>query len=373
MWSPDETDVMVASDELNQRQADAQEPSSTQAGGASSGPTTSILEAVAWHIVSPRSVESVGFLREIDEIKRRASQWDQTSFEGCPYEGFLDKAKRHAKWQMDAVTALQEDLSQALEQFKKVTQSALSGQEKAIGDIRSVTEHLQAADHTGDINLLREVVRTEIASAVQAIEKHKTAQEKLKTMFVESVTALESKLDAVNQYGNKDYLTECASRVALDFYLLAVCRKAAIVSSPHSLAMFDLDDFKSINDTCGHPVGDRVLSKFVEVLKSHLPEGHFLARYGGDEFVAVAKVEVNSMAACCDKAIDAFGLESASIPGIEGLATKTLRASCGVTEIRISDTPEDLVMRADQALLLAKGKGKGQVVMRSVSNRRRAA
>ncbi len=54
-----------------------------------------------------------------------------------------------------------------------------------------------------------------------------------------------------------------------------------------TVAMMDIDDFKRINDTYGHPKGDEILRKFAHTIKSHIREADCVGRYGGEEFIAV--------------------------------------------------------------------------------------
>jgi len=69
-------------------------------------------------------------------------------------------------------------------------------------------------------------------------------------------------------------------------------------TSPFALAVFDIDDFKHVNDTWGHPVGDIVLKEMASVIKNHLRTSDFFARIGGEEFALildVGEIASNSM------------------------------------------------------------------------------
>ncbi|MPZ80541.1 MAG: diguanylate cyclase [Actinophytocola sp.] len=84
----------------------------------------------------------------------------------------------------------------------------------------------------------------------------------------------------------RDALTASYNRRYLDQRLLeVVAEQRGGASDGLAVALVDLDWFKSVNDTFGHLVGDRVLQQVVELLQVELPEGGFCARYGGEEFV----------------------------------------------------------------------------------------
>jgi diguanylate cyclase (GGDEF)-like protein len=90
------------------------------------------------------------------------------------------------------------------------------------------------------------------------------------------------------EQSRRDSLTETYNRRYLDERLVALVREPGGVGAAGiAVALLDVDHFKRINDTYGHPFGDRVLQRLVAVIESCLPEGTFCARYGGEEFAIV--------------------------------------------------------------------------------------
>lgn len=84
-----------------------------------------------------------------------------------------------------------------------------------------------------------------------------------------------------------DQLTGIANRRQHDIYSILKWNEAIRLKVPFSVCMFDIDHFKSYNDTFGHPAGDKVIAKVAKVISSHLQRStDFVARYGGEEFVA---------------------------------------------------------------------------------------
>jgi diguanylate cyclase (GGDEF)-like protein len=137
---------------------------------------------------------------------------------------------------------------------------------------------------------------------------------------------------------------------------------AQTAGSGFSVAMIDLDRFKSVNDTYGHTAGDRLLEQIGARLSRIVTPELFIARLGGDEFGAILK------GAPDDDAIRAFGaqvqalLEPAFIIGIDGLAT--IGCSIGVaTYPRTGQTAEELFERADYALYDGKQHRKGETIL----------
>lgn len=136
------------------------------------------------------------------------------------------------------------------------------------------------------------------------------------------------------------------------------CDKAGL---PLSLIVADLDYFKKINDTCGHPAGDTVLVKVASRLRSCIRPQEALGRYGGEEFLIVLPGSSHLTAmAVAERMRHAIAAQ----PEIIGSTTLNLTISAGVasTDLFPSATTEELISRADVALYAAKDAGRNCVV-----------
>lgn len=123
-----------------------------------------------------------------------------------------------------------------------------------------------------------------------------------------------------------------------------------------TIILMDLDHFKKINDTLGHPVGDSVLKEAARIAEGMLRESDILARYGGEEFMAVlphASMEDGRMVADRIRA----KVEAQSFAGLPWTQT----ASFGVAQLLYDENLESLVSRADEALYRAKNLGRNRV------------
>ncbi|MGO4526486.1 diguanylate cyclase [Microvirga sp. 2MCAF35] len=123
-----------------------------------------------------------------------------------------------------------------------------------------------------------------------------------------------------------------------------------------SCMLFDLDNFKAINDRHGHDTGDRILTIFGEVLARHLPQGTF-GRLGGEEFGAILPLDSREAALLADRVRHAFSAAGADTLG--DLARVTVSVGC------ITGTGIDagtLLRRADAALYQAKRGGRNIVI-----------
>ncbi len=160
-----------------------------------------------------------------------------------------------------------------------------------------------------------------------------------------------------------DALTGLGNRRAFDQALRQEVARAQRQYTELSLVLFDIDHFKRVNDTLGHPAGDEVLAEFARRLRSVARVSDRAFRHGGEEF-AVLLGDTDSDGAS--------GLAARVLMAVAGssfvAAQRPVRLTCsaGVTELAASDvSPEALLRRADRALYEAKSSGRNRVIVAS--------
>jgi diguanylate cyclase (GGDEF)-like protein/PAS domain S-box-containing protein len=132
-------------------------------------------------------------------------------------------------------------------------------------------------------------------------------------------------------------------------------------TDPVAVLFLDLDDFKGVNDSFGHPVGDELLIAVAERIRSAIRPGDTVARFGGDEFAVL--VESGTMPEAAQMV--ATRITEALSPTFRVLTNDVaVRASIGIAVgQRPQETPDDLLRDADLAMYLAKRNGKGRFEM----------
>lgn len=164
-------------------------------------------------------------------------------------------------------------------------------------------------------------------------------------------------LQLVEQDAATDALTGQPNRRSLDLLMTRQVALAGRNAQPFSLLMLDIDHFKQINDLHGHGVGDAALRAFASRVREHLREGDVCARYGGEEFVVVlpetalpAAREIAERLRCAvaDGALLTAPLLSVTV-------------SIGAAEFSPGLTPQQLLNMADEAVYVAKKRGRNQV------------
>jgi len=128
--------------------------------------------------------------------------------------------------------------------------------------------------------------------------------------------------------------------------------------SPCSIALIDLDWFKRVNDTYGHPTGDEVLRTFAITVFANIRSMDRFGRYGGEEFLLVLPDTPGDTAARLLDRLRAIVADldwSAFSPGMQ------VTVSAGVTTLRADETAENFLARADSALYAAKARGRNRI------------
>ena len=193
------------------------------------------------------------------------------------------------------------------------------------------------------------------------------------TQAFEREKELAAKLEESNRnlkiLASKDSLTGLYNRQFLNEWLEKEWHRSIRYNYPLSIAMVDIDDFKRVNDTYGHQVGDMVLKEIANILKENLRMNDCLARYGGEEF-AILLPQTNLKEAYTVTSRFSAAVRELNLSSI-GDDNLSLSISCGVSTAfpgkgREGEHLDALIKRADDALLEAKRSGKDQVVYKDI-------
>ena len=176
------------------------------------------------------------------------------------------------------------------------------------------------------------------------------------------ISNLQQSLEAIRAESLTDPLTGLGNRKYFDRSLEAAVAKALESSEPLSLLMFDIDYFKSFNDSYGHLTGDQVLRLVGMSLKQSIKGQDITARYGGEEFAVVlpntALRQALTVADHIRRAVMSKELKKKSTGEILGRVT----ISVGVSMLKPGDDMDSLIERADACLYAAKRAGRNRVV-----------
>jgi diguanylate cyclase (GGDEF)-like protein len=177
--------------------------------------------------------------------------------------------------------------------------------------------------------------------------------------FFVIVTLLFSKLiyltERLEQQATTDALTGIGNRTKLHAFLDGEMQRARRYDTPLSIILFDVDNFKKINDQHGHAIGDAVLKNICTVVSTVIRGTDFFARWGGEEFIVVAtNTAAESACTLAEKLRQ-------SIQDCPFSPVGPVTCSFGVAQLGGEYIMHALIKRADDALYRAKGGGKNRV------------
>jgi len=142
--------------------------------------------------------------------------------------------------------------------------------------------------------------------------------------------------------------------------LLRLAQRSHEYHEVYSVVMFDLDRFKRVNDNYGHAIGDKVLVAVAKVIQKELRTTDIIARFGGEEFVAVLpNTKLNDANIIASRVAVAISHQVITLADDKEL---NVTASVGVTQRKQEENLDDALKRADDFLYFAKENGRDQVI-----------
>lgn len=236
-------------------------------------------------------------------------------------------------------------------------------------DIRAHLLADGAGEHLGVVVVAREVealvsrqAQTEMAYA--GLQQEKGKVEAVVSRLLWELSDTEQQRTRLAEDVVRDALTGLHNRRQLEPAIQAALERSRYTGGPFSVLMVDVDHFKRVNDTHGHPVGDRVLQALARELMIDTQQGESVVRYGGEEFVVVLPGVAP---------FDALRRAEEIRRGVAGLRVPlrseqadrelSITVSVGVSSYPMSGgTVRDLILAADDALYAAKAAGRDCVV-----------
>ena len=171
------------------------------------------------------------------------------------------------------------------------------------------------------------------------------------------VSTYETKLKAVEQLASQDSLTGLANRRKVEERIEWRIAHQQVFC----VVILDLDRFKPVNDTYGHPTGDNLLQQFSEELRSNSRSTDMIGRWGGDEFIMVLDCDLNTAMSQVER-IQKWVLGEYTIQPAAGAkeAKVKLNASIGIAQWQAGEAMQGLIARADSAMYREKALTKSQ-------------
>ena len=222
-------------------------------------------------------------------------------------------------------------------------------------------ERLRSAAAVSSLEVLRREVGT-VSDLLATLVADRGQRVRAQLMELDlKIAALSEELHEVKHESSLDGLTRVFNRGAFDRTFLRLHRIGALSAQPSCLMITDLDDLKQLNDRYGHRSGDEALRLFADYLVRSFPRrSDFIARYGGDEFVAIMpQTRINQSERLATRFLEGIRRLEVSRDG-QGFS---MTASIGLAELKRGEDADGWLERADKALYQAKSQGRNQLVI----------
>lgn len=284
-------------------------------------------------------------LRRLDEVERLLKD--------------VVHKQKDAKYKaLEAQDEMRQMLAAFIERLSHMSQSTGSFQEKLEESARLIESAKTLAEIAP---VLKEVV-----SATRTISKDTlSARDELNGMREQAnktqaeIAKLHQELDRVSTQARHDPLTGALNRRGLEEILEREISTVRRKETPLSVSLLDIDNFKALNDSLGHEMGDSALSHLAQVARECMRPQDTLARFGGEEFVILLPDTP------LDKGVEAMTRLQRELTKrffLAGSEKILITFSAGVAQLANEETGMDAIRRADQAMYLAKRAGKNRVI-----------
>ena len=225
----------------------------------------------------------------------------------------------------------------------------------------TLTGATEKLSHVESRDQVKTIVGTLVKSTHEMRDTNKALEERLMLSKTE-ISSLQQSLEAIRAESLTDPLTGLGNRKYFDRSIEMAVQNALATGEPLSLMMFDIDHFKSFNDSYGHLTGDQVLRLVGMSLRQTIKGQDITARYGGEEFAVVlpntALRQALTVADHVRRAVMSKELKKKSTGEILGRVT----ISVGVSMLKPGDDTDSLIERADACLYAAKRNGRNRVI-----------
>jgi diguanylate cyclase (GGDEF)-like protein len=308
--------------------------------------------------------------RSVEEIEAHFEGWAQHLLMRRPPPGTDDRSgklrfadlraqlERHRRDEKSFVGKLMSSAKEAIWGMLQAFDQHFAEERESDARVSAQLQRLRRAAADGSIEDLKRTALETAETVAKAIAERQAAQRERSETLTQEIQKLGAELQAARQESELDPLTRLHNRRALDVALERAVILNGLSQRTQVMLLVDVDHFKRINDTRGHPAGDEVLKRLANCLVRSFPrKGDLVARYGGEEFcVLLGDASLDDAPRLADRllrAVRALGIEWEGQP-------IPITASVGYSALGDGESAVDWLKRTDEALYAAKRNGRNR-------------
>ncbi len=308
-------------------------------------------------------IDAEAFKKQLDDLQEKFQADEKTKTIAAQFDRQKGNILKHIQRQRTYIGERETEFREIIDLMTAAMTGLDNENRDFYSSIRSQGQRFEEITLLDDIKRIKNEMIQEVDKMREMVLNKENLDQKTLEALSSQVDVLKKELDKARHSANTDGLTGVNNRKALDENLRNLVDRNTVTRAPFSLLMMDLDDFKLLNDTYGHTVGDRMLLAFAEKCRAAVRSDDFLARYGGEEFTLIlpgaSLRNATKKAKQLCKAIAAARYAADDSPKADVVS---VTVSIGVSAYRKGDTVKGLIDRADQCLYKAKAAGKNRVV-----------
>jgi diguanylate cyclase (GGDEF)-like protein len=262
----------------------------------------------------------------------------------------------------DHVITSQDDLRAVVHAFVSAARAMAIEEDEAHRSTAEILERVTYATATQDTDVIKREALAAVAAINDLMERRREAQRARFAALAADVQHLGEELEVARSEAMTDALTGLANRKAFDDALPRQIEIHAMLAKPACLVFVDVDHFKQVNDTRGHPIGDELLRQVSRALaRTFLRRCDLVVRLGGDEFAAILpETSARNAATLAERLRDDVRMLGM---GETALLEDPPTLSVGIAELVLGDDVATFVKRADDALYASKRAGRDRVTI----------
>ncbi len=281
-------------------------------------------------------------------------------------QGCLDREKKTITRYIDQQKEILEERDQELRKIIDLLSRAMvainSENDAYHQQLLQQGEKIEQITRLDDIRKIKSALEKEVESLRQTVQSKQADEQTRIASLSSQVESLQEELQSAKEESMRDGLTGVNNRRAFDRYIKDLVDQNIVRRAGFAVLLLDIDDFKRINDSYGHPVGDRVLLALANACRQMIRSDDFLARYGGEEFVLLLPGASRGNAVKKARHLcEAIAKTHYTLDDDNADRTLSITISIGVSAYVRGDSVEALLAKADKALYQAKADGKNRV------------
>ncbi len=292
----------------------------------------------------------------INETLARNGELSEADLEQI-YDSYFSHLKNPDKT-TDRIDEVGERVLGEIDDVMTLLTAALGASASYDASLNGADEQLLAADSRHQV---KAIVETLANSARDMREANKALEERLALSRAE-IGNLQQSLEAIRAESLTDPLTGLGNRKYFDRMIKTAIQSSLSTGEPLSLLMFDIDHFKSFNDSYGHLTGDQVLRLVGMSLKHAVKKQDITARYGGEEFAILLPNAALRQALMVADQIRHRVMDKELKKKSTGEILGRVTISVGISLLKPDDDTDTLIERADACLYAAKRNGRNRVI-----------